>query len=79
MSPGGSTEEAQLAIGNEVASNLVKFVNAGSSLSAVNFPEVDLRALSGRTRSVRILNVHRNVPGVLKARMIVTVHNANDM
>jgi len=61
---GGSTEEAQENIGLEVAQNLLKFINEGSSMGAVNFPQVDLPVLKERHR---ILNVHRNVPGVLKA------------
>ena len=40
---GGSTEEAQSSIGIEVGSALVKFINTGSTLGAVNFPEVDIR------------------------------------
>jgi len=66
---GGSTEEAQLAIGLEVASMMVKFINQGSSMGSVNFPEVDLRRIcvppSGHF-VCRLLNVHHNVPGVLK-------------
>jgi D-3-phosphoglycerate dehydrogenase len=60
---GGSTEEAQEAIGREVATALIKFVNAGATTRAVNFPEVEC-APSGDSH--RILNVHRNVPGVLR-------------
>ena len=37
---GGSTEEAQAAIGKEVASSLIRFVNRGTSTGAVNFPHV---------------------------------------
>jgi D-3-phosphoglycerate dehydrogenase len=59
---GGSTEEAQEAIGREVASALIKFVNTGASTGAVNFPQVDVPPTPG---THRILNVHRNVPGVL--------------
>ncbi|KAJ3080537.1 hypothetical protein HK102_002981 [Quaeritorhiza haematococci] len=64
---GGSTEEAQSSIGVEVAAALVKYINNGTTLGAVNFPEVDLRmpTADGR-RTARILNVHHNVPGVLK-------------
>ena len=61
---GGSTEEAQEAIGREVANALVKFVNTGATAGAVNFPQVDPPPLLGRHR---ILNAHRNVPGVLSA------------
>jgi len=60
---GGSTEEAQESIGREVAGALVKFVNSGATTGAVGFPEVDLPATAG---SHRILNVHANVPGVIR-------------
>jgi D-3-phosphoglycerate dehydrogenase len=60
---GGSTIEAQAAIGREVASSLVKLVNVGATTGAVNFPHVDLPQTPGKHR---ILNVHKNVPGVLR-------------
>lgn len=64
---GGSTSEAQTAIGIEVASALTKYINEGCSVGSVNFPEVDLRQPSYEERGcVRILYVHHNVPGVLK-------------
>lgn len=63
---GGSTEEAQSAIGIEVGSALTKYVNEGSSIGAVNFPEVDLRTPMQDENGVRILYVHKNVPGVLR-------------
>ena len=43
---GGSTEEAQRAIGVEVADALVRYVNEGTTLGAVNLPEVALRSLT---------------------------------
>ena len=43
---GGSTEEAQRAIGVEVAQALTRYVNEGSTLGAVNLPEVTLRSLT---------------------------------
>jgi len=61
---GGSTEEAQYAIGLEVADKLVKFINTGSTATAVNFPKLDLPV--SQTGTHRILNIHKNVPGVLK-------------
>jgi len=60
---GGSTEEAQESIAIEVAEKLVRHWTSGSTASAVNFPEVDLPTL--RAGQVRIMHVHRNVPGVL--------------
>jgi D-3-phosphoglycerate dehydrogenase len=61
---GGSTEEAQLAIGVECADKVVRYINSGTTLTAVNFPNIDLPPAAG---THRILNVHRNVPGVLKS------------
>jgi D-3-phosphoglycerate dehydrogenase len=72
---GGSTGEAQAAIGREVASALMKFVNAGATTGAVNFPQVELPQMPG---AHRILNAHRNVPGVLRdINRIVSEKNAN--
>src|SRR6185436_20046039 len=74
---GGSTEEAQAAIADDVATKLARFINNGSTTGAVNVPEVDLpeqseigqgaNGESGRKphRHHRILHFHRNVPGVL--------------
>lgn len=59
---GGSTSEAQVNIGTEVAAKLVRYGNNGSTTSAVNFPEVALPAHTGRSR---LLHIHHNVPGVL--------------
>jgi D-3-phosphoglycerate dehydrogenase len=60
---GGSTAEAQEAIGREVGAALIKFVNSGVTTGAVNFPQVDMPQT---THKHRILNVHKNVPGVLR-------------
>jgi D-3-phosphoglycerate dehydrogenase len=60
---GGSTAEAQEAIGREVGAALVKFVNTGTTAGAVSFPQVDVPLTPGKHR---ILNVHKNVPGVLR-------------
>ncbi len=72
---GGSTGEAQEAIGHEVATSLLKFVNTGVTRGAVNFPQVEMAPMPG---AHRILNVHRNVPGVLRdVNHIVSSLNAN--
>jgi len=72
---GGSTEEAQAAIGREVATSLLKFLKAGTSTGAVNFPQVEL---AQPPSTHRILNAHRNVPGVLRdINRIVSDHSAN--
>ena len=59
---GGSTEEAQRNIGLEVAGKLIKYSNNGSTLTAVNFPEVSAPEHPGK---FRLLHIHRNQPGVL--------------
>ena len=61
---GGSTLEAQENIAIEVASKLVRYSDNGSTRSAVNFPQVSLPD-HGLTR--RIMHIHHNEPGVLKA------------
>lgn len=61
---GGSTEEAQTAIGREVSERIIKFINTGSTIGAVNFPNIDLPYAGPKTH--RILNIHKNIPGVLK-------------
>ncbi len=76
---GGSTEEAQATIAEDVCSKLIKFINVGTTTGAVNVPEVELPeqmaatdeddgagpGSSGHLRPHRILHFHRNVPGVL--------------
>lgn len=59
---GGSTLEAQANIGIEVADKMVKYSDNGSTLGAVNFPEV---ALPGQGKVTRFMHIHRNIPGVL--------------
>ena len=59
---GGSTAEAQENIGSEVSGKFVKYSDNGSTLSAVNFPEVSLPEHSG---TKRLLHIHHNKPGVL--------------
>lgn len=72
---GGSTEEAQRMIGTEVGSALVRYINLGSSLGAVNFPEVSLRPIL-KEGSARVCHVHLNQPGVLKrVNAILGEHN----
>ncbi|MEO8704758.1 MAG: phosphoglycerate dehydrogenase [Kofleriaceae bacterium] len=72
---GGSTEEAQEAIGREVSASLIKLINAGATTGAVNFPQIELPITRG---THRILNIHKNVPGVLRdINKIVSDRHAN--
>ncbi len=59
---GGSTLEAQENIGLEVAAKLIRYSDNGSTLSAVNFPEV---SLPEHPNSRRLLHIHKNMPGML--------------
>lgn len=60
---GGSTEEAQIGIGTDVANKIINFIECGTSLGSVNFPEVNL-PVSGKTR---FINIHKNEPGSLQS------------
>ena len=61
---GGSTQEAQENIGLEVAEKLVKYSDNGTTISAVNFPQVSLPSHAG---THRLLHVHHNTPGIMTA------------
>ncbi|HET8552945.1 MAG TPA: phosphoglycerate dehydrogenase [Gammaproteobacteria bacterium] len=59
---GGSTLEAQVDIGHFVAAKLIDYVNTGSTMTSVNFPNIQLPALAD---AHRLIHVHHNVPGIL--------------
>ena len=61
---GGSTLEAQKNIGLEVADKLIKYSDNGSTISAVNFPELSLPTQESFRR---ILHIHENKPGIMQA------------
>lgn len=61
---GGSTEEAQASIGREVATSLSAYLKTGSTTGCVTLPVVDGTPIRSGSR---LINVHRNVPGVLSA------------
>ena len=72
---GGSTVEAQENIGTEVANKFVKYSDNGSTLSAVNFPEVSLPA---NNNAKRLLHIHQNKPGILnKINQVFVDQNVN--
>ena len=74
---GGSTEEAQEKIGEEVATALCKYINEGSSIGSVNLPEVALRQITMDEEShVRVLFIHHNRAGALReVNDIFSSHN----
>lgn len=61
---GGSTQEAQENIGLEVTEKLMKYSSIGSTVSAVNFPEVSLPPAADGV--IRLLHIHENRPGMMK-------------
>jgi D-3-phosphoglycerate dehydrogenase len=72
---GGSTLEAQEAIGREVSASLARFAHTGTTVGSVNFPAVDLARTPG---TWRVINVHQNVPGVLRdLNKVVSDRGAN--
>jgi D-3-phosphoglycerate dehydrogenase len=72
---GGSTKEAQENIGLEVASKMAKYSDNGSTLSAVNFPQVSLPEHRGTSR---LLHIHRNQPGILtQINQVFAQYNIN--
>ncbi|RPB05522.1 D-3-phosphoglycerate dehydrogenase 2 [Choiromyces venosus 120613-1] len=76
---GGSTEEAQSAIGVEVGEALVRYINSGSTIGCVNMPEVTLRSLTlAEENHVRVIFIHSNRPGVLRqVNSILGDHNVD--
>lgn len=73
---GGSTLEAQESIGLEVAQSFISFLTKGTTTGAVNFPAIDLAMVHEGAH--RIINVHKNVPGVLgDINSIISEHGAN--
>jgi D-3-phosphoglycerate dehydrogenase len=60
---GGSTQEAQENIGYEVTEKLIRYSDNGSTIGAVNFPQLSLQPNDNKQR---FLHIHHNMPGILK-------------
>jgi D-3-phosphoglycerate dehydrogenase len=72
---GGATEEAQLNIAREVVAKLVRYNDNGSTVSAVNFPQVTIPDHDNRRR---ILHIHKNEPGVMEQiNRVFSKHGVN--
>ena len=72
---GGSTEEAQVNIADDVSSKLISFIESGSTQGSHTVPALSLPAQEG---AHRILHIHRNVPGVLGSiNSALSSHNIN--
>jgi D-3-phosphoglycerate dehydrogenase len=72
---GGSTEEAQEAIGQFVSNKLRDYVATGTTTLSVNVPNL---ALEQTTGIHRLAHLHRNTPGVLAAvNAVLANHEVN--
>ena len=72
---GGSTEEAQEDIANFVPSQIMKYINTGSTTGSVNFPNLQLPALQN---AHRLIHIHRNKPGILaRINQVLFSHETN--
>ncbi|WNJ99201.1 phosphoglycerate dehydrogenase [Thalassospiraceae bacterium LMO-JJ14] len=72
---GGSTEEAQERIGEEVARKLADYSDIGTTIGAVNFPQV---LLPPRPAGTRFLQVQKNLPGELtRLNEVFAKHGTN--
>ena len=72
---GGSTEEAQQNIGEDVSNKLVQYLERGITIGSHTVPELALPMQEG---THRILHIHKNVPGVLsQINTQLSKHNIN--
>jgi D-3-phosphoglycerate dehydrogenase / 2-oxoglutarate reductase len=72
---GGSTEEAQENIGEDVSNKLFQYLETGTSLGSHTIPPLSLPHQEG---THRILHIHKNVPGVLsEINSTLSKHNIN--
>jgi D-3-phosphoglycerate dehydrogenase len=72
---GGSTEEAQANIGEDVSNKLFQYLETGTTLGSHTVPPLSLPLQEG---THRILHIHKNVPGVLsEINSTLSQHNIN--
>ncbi|WP_324719531.1 phosphoglycerate dehydrogenase [Salinimicrobium sp. HB62] len=72
---GGSTEEAQVNIGNFVPGKIIEYINTGSTTNSVNFPNLQLPILEN---AHRLIHIHHNRPGIIAhINNILSHHGCN--
>jgi len=72
---GGSTEEAQENIGEDVSNKLFQYLETGMTIGSHTVPPLSLPHQEG---THRILHIHKNVPGVLsEINSTLSSHNIN--
>ena len=72
---GGSTEEAQVNIGNFVPGKIIDYINTGGTTNSVNFPNLQLPILEN---AHRLIHIHNNKPGIIaQINKILAAHDIN--
>ncbi len=72
---GGSTEEAQVNIGNFVPGKIINYINTGGTTNSVNFPNLQLPTLEN---AHRLIHIHHNKPGIIAhINRILATHDIN--
>ncbi|GAA5027639.1 hypothetical protein GCM10011506_16250 [Marivirga lumbricoides] len=72
---GGSTEEAQVNIGQFVPARIMDYINTGTTTNSVNFPNLQLPRLQN---AHRLIHIHKNVPGIIaKINQLFAQHEIN--
>ncbi|MGA9590566.1 MAG: phosphoglycerate dehydrogenase [Salegentibacter sp.] len=72
---GGSTEEAQVNIGNFVPGKIIEYINTGGTTNSVNFPNLQLPTLEN---AHRLIHIHHNKPGIIAhINRILAAHDIN--
>lgn len=72
---GGSTEEAQVNIGNFVPGKIIEYINTGSTTNSVNFPNLQLPILEN---AHRLIHIHHNRPGIIAhINNVLSQHDCN--
>ncbi len=72
---GGSTQEAQVNIGNFVPGKIIEYINTGSTTNSVNFPNLQLPILEN---AHRLIHIHHNKPGIIAhINNVLSEHNCN--
>lgn len=72
---GGSTEEAQVNIGNFVPGKIIEYINTGSTTNSVDFPNLQLPMLEN---AHRLIHIHYNRPGIIAhINNVLSEHDCN--
>ncbi len=72
---GGSTQEAQVNIGNFVPGKIIEYINTGSTTNSVDFPNLQLPILEN---AHRLIHIHHNRPGIIAhINSVLSEHDCN--